>query len=616
MRFSKKKTPGFEQFERSVVEPIRAFRLTLDEDKLDESALSIRQLTEQVAGPAIVSLRQFASFNGWLTRRNGFRLSARTLRKLNPGYRVSVRRYTRPELGRRASVLRHGFRVHATGASDLGAFVFRVIGPHGNLQDLTPSNGDATYIMDALTSTDTPKLGDKTVLPVGYLDSVLQAPAPDDGHPETWLAALVHRHPQEIFELIDSPRGRFAAREFAKLLRIYPANARWADRFSMSANGSDGPFSSDYSVLRAVRPNPTRDRADASMTVPLMVRDGDIVHAGRGTRPMPIPSEKWLHFEDAIVQDGGTVVVDDALIVYEEAADPRRDFVAGQQYSLHGSEYHPETALALMKPRATVPIPEGILLSGRNDANWYHWLIEYLPRVVQAEEVIDSGVPLIVSSRVPAAGIEALRTLTERAILVADPATSQRIGRLHVVAPPAQILDTTRVPWSDGLSINPAPLQAMRAIWRKQINPTAERRRVFLHRRAEHRGLLNQEDLMRVAQRHGLEVYDPSLMNFAEQLDLFASASLLVGASGAVMANYLMMTPGSRVLALTSESLQDFVLPAAIAEIANVRFDYLVGPSDLSLAEASDRNAWIHAHFTIPKGSFEAALTEALGALS
>ena len=120
---------------------------------------------------------------------------------------------------------------------------------------------------------------------------------------------------------------------------------------------------------------------------------------------------------------------------------------------------------------------------------------------------------------------------------------------------------------------------------------------------------------MALATRSGLEVVDPTGLDFAAQRALYESAELLVGASGAVMANYLMMRPGSRIIAFTSHHLRDFIEPPAIAAAAGCRFEYVTGPAAVSGDDVADANQWIHADFRVDAASFRAALADAVQAL-
>jgi capsular polysaccharide biosynthesis protein len=329
---------------------------------------------------------------------------------------------------------------------------------------------------------------------------------------------------------------------------------------------------------------------------------------------MPCPSEEWLRLESAEVLNGAVVIADGRVAVYEDAADPRHGFISGQWDVVFGSRMSPDGAFLYRTSPAGVEIPEGILLAGRNDANWYHWVIEYMPRVLQADAHISLEVPLLVTSRTPDAGIALLRSLTARPVVELDTNRTVKVQILHVVAPPVQVLDTTEVPWSAGISMNPAVLREFRdrvLVGRTEKRPT---RRVFLRRNSGHRGLLNESELANIARRHGFEQVDPGAMTWQLQLELFESTALLVGASGAVMANYLLMSPGSRILALTSSALRDFVLPAAIAEVAGAEFSYLTGPPSTDLQSARHRREWLHSDFTIDPVLFEQALVGEIAA--
>ena len=297
---------------------------------------------------------------------------------------------------------------------------------------------------------------------------------------------------------------------------------------------------------------------------------------------------------------------------YETAADPTLTFVAGAGQSSFGSTAHSDGMLLHRMPPAEEGIPEGILLAGRNDDNWYHWLAEYLPRALTVPEDIARHVPLLVSRRTPTTGVEALLELTERPIVLVDPTCSQPVGRLHVAAPVVQVLDTGHADWAFATTIDRAPLDALRARLGVDVPREGNGRRVFLTRRSAHRGIRNQEGLAEIARSAGLDLVDPGGMTFAEQRELFSTAELVVGASGAVMANYLLMRPGSAIVALTSEQLHDFVLPAVMAAVAGCSFRYVLGTSDIRREDVKDMNQWIHANFTIDEAAFRSALSAAL----
>ena len=601
-------------FEKAIVSALHGYWLDNDEKHLRHCADLLRRLHMRVKARHTASPVQQVTIEGWLLSKNGYQVRMNHLKKINPGYRIDIQRYVRVEFGHRRNLPRAGFRVSALGPRSLPPFNFSIADAYGDSHLLPLSNSDALYQARFF-----PHLIDDAPLDLaeyshGYIDSIVQSSRGIDDNPGTWLSTLSHLYPAEVLELVESRFAHFLAPTVANFLTLFPSQARWSDRFALAAYGITGTFSSDYSAVR-VNAMPARPSTivDRPIPVPRFRKIGAAYRAVPGERSLPVPDAHWIRLRDAGVQSGGTVLVDNALVLYEEAADPRRDFVAGQWDSVYGSQTHPEAALVKIKPSSLKVIEEGILLCGRNDSNWFHWMIEYLPRVLQIDPSIGSTVPLLVTNRTPVSGLAALRSLSSRRIVTIDPEANQLVKTLHLIAPPVQILDTTRTPWSEGLSLNPEPLRAMRAAWGLETTSSqAADRRIFLSRRSSHRGLANETQLAEIAVELGFEIYEPGSMSFEDQLLVFSQSSILVGASGAVMANYLMMSPGSAIIALTADPLSDFILPAAIAAVARVNFRYLSGPPVNSLAESGTRNNWFHSDFTVDPKVFRVELTRAL----
>ena len=597
---------------RTVIEPIHSYWRDHNDQKLGSALHALRVLVDgqelnEHYEPTSVTVR----IEGWIPPLRHFRLSVRDLRRHNPEYRVRLRTFRRDDarLPWWLSWWRTGYVVRAEGGVSLPPFAFGMSGPAGDLFSMPASNSDAVYGASYL-ATVAEAIPDARASGAqwGYVDSIMFFGHADRPSRQNWLAALASFHPNEMLELADSPEGDFLAKPVAAILDYHPGNSRLSDQFSLIIGIAERDLHSDSIALRVNRV--ARPKLFSGITIPEFERHGAVASAKRGFKPMPSPSDEWLHLENATVQDGGTVIVGDELIVYEVAADPSLDFVAGHYGSIRGSKSNPGKVLVEKRPMAEQSIAEGILLAGRNDSNWYHWLIEYLPRVMQATGVIAKSVPVIVTSRTPQSGIDALRFFTDRRIVVVDADTSVSVGLLHFVAPVVQVLDTTRVGWSAGILLNPQPLRAMRSMLR--VGAGDGTRKIFLQRSSRHRRMGNARKIEAVARMHGLEIVDPGNLTWDEQRILFSDARLVVGASGAVMANYLFMPAGSRVLAMTSETLDGFVLPAVIAELAGVKFSYLLGKPSLGLDHFKHRRDWFHGNFEVNPKEFDTALRHEL----
>lgn len=606
---------AYRKFESTIVQLVQDFWRSNDIADLDAA---VQQFVTEglLAAPQHDGHLAATSFRGWVAKRPGLIVSLRALRSLNPDYRILLNRHSRPDvdlvLGGRGRAT--GFIVHAIGIVSAPPFIFGVSDLRRRLSGLEAS----TPLVAADLAGFWPRNGQKLTgpyrpcdrAPMGYIDALSRAPlaTSDKG---TWIAELVARHPAEMFEIVQHSNDDAFAAATATHTNGLLSGSEWDDRFAMLVKGTPPtPVSNlvPHSVWR-----PTEQNKIGVDTTPAPRPHGEhrdgVWSFHDGPELLPVPSQEWLEIDNATIQNGGTVLAGGGLIVYEAAADPTLDFVSGNAGSIYGSRIRRDRALVRVFDTAEETIREGILLSGRNDDNWYHWMIEYLPRVLQIDASIDADVPLLVSTRTPPTGLEALRTLTDRPISMVDAATAQRVERLHVLAPPVQILDTTRIPWSEGLSLNAAPLLEMRRRWGfGEHSLNGRGRQIFLHRASARRSIVNQAELAQRASDMGLELVDPSLLSWRDQAELFSSSSLLVGASGAVMANYLAMQPGSRILALTSEALSDFILPAAIAGLCGVTFTYLTGPNTSQLSDHPQRNYWLHSGYRIDVDSFESAV--------
>lgn len=600
------------EFEKKVIAPIRSYWLDHGDEALQKSADMLIGLTARTKVEQRAPL-QLVVVSGWMSQQFGFRIKRRHLQRLNPGYKIEIRRTERPDApSGRVHGRRLGFELRALGDRSLHPFAFSVQDGSGREIALPGSSSESRFKLSHFVSAAVSSATSEHE-PVGFVDDVLHLGVSAEDRDLTWLSAIVHRNPREIMELVDSPQGHDLARHVARLYEGWPAAARWGDRFALVAQGLAGPFSSDLRPVGVVATDvPPAVPTTVAMPVPRPQRSGNVVRFTPGATVARIPSADWVHLDFAVVQNGGTVIADGAFVAYEASAHPSLDVVSGQSDTVFGSRMHPEAALVEMRPIANEVVPEGILISGRNDFNWFHWFIEYLPRVLMIEPGIDDDVPLLVTARVPKTGIAALKSLSSRRIVELDATLAYRVTRLHVVAPQMQILDSTRLAWPEGLSVNIDSLLAVRSALGLGDSVVDGGRKVFLQRKSGHRGMTNEADIAAIAEKHGLEVMDPGAMTWEEQRTLFSSASLLVGASGAVMANYLLMTRGSRVLALTSVALEDFVLPAVIAAAAGVDFTYVTGQSSSELGDHDHRIGWMHSDFHIPEEAFEAALLDEL----
>lgn len=172
------------------------------------------------------------------------------------------------------------------------------------------------------------------------------------------------------------------------------------------------------------------------------------------------------------------------------------------------------------------------ILLGHQSLNWYHFVIDSLPRLYALGK-LDEEIALAVPSDL--AGPR--RALLERAL--------PRNVRL-VEHPPGTLLRFRKVLLSPCVTlggcglIRPEIAADLRGRIRGNGRPDRRRRRIYASRAgATSRRVVNEPEVVAALARHRVEAIEAGKLGFDEQLELFASAELVIGLHGANLTNCL-----------------------------------------------------------------------------
>lgn len=106
-------------------------------------------------------------------------------------------------------------------------------------------------------------------------------------------------------------------------------------------------------------------------------------------------------------------------------------------------------------------------------------------------------------------------------------------------------------------------------------SPVIPALRLYIPRTTTRR-IMNAETLVQILNEHGFEVFDPP--QHEEPLNNFARAAIVVGGTGAGLANLVFCRPGAKVLELIPSD-QVSALHYTLAEAAGLHYGYLIGES-------------------------------------
>lgn len=225
--------------------------------------------------------------------------------------------------------------------------------------------------------------------------------------------------------------------------------------------------------------------------------------------------------------------------------------------------------------------------------NFFHFMGQLLPRLAEIWGlhsndadvlVLPAGIPSFVLDMLDMLGIpqDRIRYVTEGEVL--------NIQLAYVSNP-------TTHNWQNSVSA----LDRVRADLRVE-NAPAPHRRLFLTRpptatnAGRGRAFLDEADYVEAAQKRGFEAVDPSVFSLREQRDLFSSAQIVVGATGAALSNILFMQPSTHVAVITPrETCRTYYPGMCLGD--GPAFHWIAGTFETKSSELSPR--FPHLPFTV-----------------
>ncbi len=362
-----------------------------------------------------------------------------------------------------------------------------------------------------------------------------------------------------------------------------------------------------WKIVEIHRPiSPTGSRFVDSIWTPMTVPS-----RRRVRQSIPIDDPYVVAIENAEVHRG-SIILDSsgAFVLDERAADPAYDFVAGRWNCVFGSPMRWGEALLRLEKGSRREIAEAASLLGRCSFNYFHALIEYVPRLLAVDRIDpDKSLPALVNDDMPPAATEALEILAGGRTLI--PVTADEIlevGRLHIPSFHTFHPDTPALPWLAGSGVHRPTLLEARRRWLDAADAVPGTRKVFLTRPESVRGLINDRSIVRVARQEGFDLVDPSELSFREQVHLIHGSAVISGVGGAGFANLLFSRPGANVIGLVSEQLAGFSIQAHLANLAGAEFTYLVGSSPTQETDVSHLRDHFHADFRVSPRRFRRLL--------
>ncbi len=242
-----------------------------------------------------------------------------------------------------------------------------------------------------------------------------------------------------------------------------------------------------------------------------------------------------------------------------------------------GGEFFEDLVWDPVDLRRVIPLPSlpvrsiadsVVLLGLHRSRNYYHWLVECLPRLMLLEGSWGSMKFLVPRMKSFHRGSMEMLGISESQLIEFDP--DQEILEVGELVIPSRIGANRK-------------LSAEGVTWlRKSFNfeSDARNRMLFVSRgMASTRRLINENAIQKILAESGFERVEGDRLSFREQVALFSKASAIVGAHGAGLANSLFCAPGVPLLEFSGD---DYINPccAELASSGGLPYGLVIGKSD------------------------------------
>src|SRR5690606_28275380 len=117
--------------------------------------------------------------------------------------------------------------------------------------------------------------------------------------------------------------------------------------------------------------------------------------------------------ENALIYPGGQVVCNNHLVVYEPSANPlERKFIAGLYNKVFGMPKLNRVYCSFSYDQV-VAVDSAVLVSSRCSNNYFHWMIEYLPKLKTLADWGFKEIPILIPNNIYPQQLEAIQILTK-----------------------------------------------------------------------------------------------------------------------------------------------------------------------------------------------------------
>jgi len=262
-------------------------------------------------------------------------------------------------------------------------------------------------------------------------------------------------------------------------------------------------------------------------------------------------------------------------------------FTALAVFRFGKSYWLPKDRLQCWRLSSMPEYERGLLLMTQTDFNYWHWLVEVLPRIVPIVDRLNQGdlkqCPIFVSKGMPRSHIEALRVLVP-----ANPLffmERQMTFKIRTALYPSEInrvYESGCGLWGNfDIRMDLTILRQLRNLVLTQLPPKPVAyypRKIIIDREPGPRALFNRDLVLAMVRKYGFELIKPENHSFVEQATIFNQATHILVPGGAGATNIMFASAGAQI-GLFCNDTPDHILSLwpPLAEAAGADLTFICG---------------------------------------
>jgi len=319
------------------------------------------------------------------------------------------------------------------------------------------------------------------------------------------------------------------------------------------------------------------------------------------------------HIGHNIIVNFGSLLTssDNSFLIADKGSRPEFEFVAGQHDFVVGSHMRLHEVQVPARSLPSQKIDKAVSLLGRNPENYFHSLIEYLPRYFTAmnSDALDEHFFLLNSELPSTVKFAAESLIPHERIKYVTKQDTLLVSELIIPTFHTQTFDSTVIPWEYSGLMNWEPIeQFSQRMIELHLGPNQRQKNLFAIRKGGLRSIPNVDMLIDIAENEGFDIVDLSALSFVEQVNRLHYCERAIIPGGAGLSGMIFMRPQSSVLTLATFDQQRLGTYHALAAGAHLELNYLLGIPTIAPGEAPFRMKEIHSPFVISPKEFKRAI--------